>query len=54
MNERPQSFYPLSRKRERVDRALRRETGEGGRRWKTFTLPSLCDGPLPLPQAGVG
>jgi hypothetical protein len=43
----------LSRKRERVASAARRETGEG--LWApTLTLPSRCDGPLPLPQAGEG
>jgi hypothetical protein len=51
--QRVRVICPLSRLRERVASAGRRETGEGLRAL-TLTLPSLRDGPLPLPQAGEG
>jgi hypothetical protein len=49
--QRDVGFFPLARLRERVASAS--EPGEGLRA-PTLTLPSLCDGPLPLPQAGEG
>jgi len=40
--------------REREGPAPQAWEGEGGRSQKTLTLPSLRDGPLPLPQCGRG
>jgi hypothetical protein len=51
--QRDVGFFPLARLRERVASAGRRETGEGLRAL-TLTLPALCAGPLPLPQAVEG
>ena len=48
----PNPAYPLSRMRERLARAARRVRVAVP--MDTLTLPSLRDGPLPLPQAGEG